>query len=475
MRVFDSLRGRTAAIVVLGLVVSNGLGYAIYSRDKQESLILQDAFDMSERAAGVSRLLRDIPDDWNADIVGASDSRAFRVWFSDAAPFVNDAPSDDEAALAAYVAELVPRIRDNDIRVWFRPSLPDGVILPVAAMSAGTGEVNDRLDRWSFVLSINHEAGEWLNVHGHSAPAASFLPTFLALNLLTAVFGLGVVALWLVNRVTAPLKDLAQAAERLGRDLTVEPLREVGPAEVRVAARAFNAMQARLMRQIEGRTGMLAAISHDLRTPITQVRLRTELAPDSPERTKTLTTLDEMNTIIGTFLDFARVSSDAEPRAFVDLGSLVGSICDDFADGGADVSFHEHNALTYWCKRVAMKRALSNVIRNALVYGQCARVAMSHEGTDILVSIEDNGPGIPESQMEAVFQPFRRLGQGKTRHSGGVGLGLSIAQSIVEDHGGTISLINNLGGGLRVEVRLPAGATAPSMERRRVQTELRGN
>lgn len=455
MRVFDSLRVRTAAIVIAGLVVSNAIGYALYSRDRQDVLILQDAFDMSERAAGVSRLVRDIPDDWNDDIVAASDSRALRVWVSLQAPFRNVTPTEDEMELESYLAELMPRIRDNEIVVWFRPEPPPGDFLPAGPMETEPDAGQDTSERWFFLLSINHAEETWLNFHGQTVPTANYLPTFLALNLLSAVFGLGIVALWLVSRVTAPLNDLAKAAQRLGRDLTAEPLPEKGPTEVQVAASAFNAMQARLIRQIEGKTHMLATISHDLRTPITQIRLRTELAPESVERTKTLETLDEMNTIIGTFLDFARASGDSEDRTMVDLGSLVESICDDFADGGANIAYRGPEGIHYLCKRVAIKRAVTNIVKNALTYGSSARVELAVVGSELLISIQDNGPGIPEAEIEAALQPFRRLASGKATCTVGVGLGLSIAQVIIEEHGGRIRLATLVQGGLLVKIHLP--------------------
>lgn len=460
MRMFDSLRAQTAAIVIAGLVLSNTVGYTLYSRDKQDSLILQDAFDMSERAAGVSRLLRDIPDDWNDEIVAASDSRTLRVWDTASPPFRNEAPTENEEELGTYIADLVPRIRNNEIIVWFRPEPPPGGgVRPEAPTGSQFDTANDTPERWSFVLSINHAEEKWLNFHGQTVPATSYLPTFLALNLLSAVFGLGIITLWLVNRVTAPLIELAQAARRLGHNLTAEPLSEEGPAEVRVAAHAFNAMQARLIRQIEGRTGMLAAISHDLRTPITQIRLRTELAPESNERTKTLATLDEMNTIIGTFLDFARASGDSEARTIADMGSLVESICNDFADEGADITYQGPEGIRYLCKRLAMKRAVTNITKNALTYGSCARVIFAASGNDLVIEVEDDGPGIPENDFEAVFQPFRRLASGRARHADGVGLGLSIAQTIIEEHGGTVVLSNRPQGGLLVRICLPHADT----------------
>lgn len=453
MRFFQSLWSRTAAIVVSGLILSNLVGYVLYSRDKQDALFLQDALDMSERAAGVSRLLRDIPDEWTDHIVTVSDSRAFRVWMSGKAPFGNDLLSDEEISLEDYTRKHIPRIQEREIRVWFRPELPDAVDLPIEA--AGEEVTHESEERWFFLLSISHGDEEWLNFYGRVVPVSSHLGWFLALNILIFVICLGVIVLWLLNRVTAPLQDLARAASRLGRDLTAEPIKETGPLEVRAAARAFNSMQRKLLKQIEARTGMLASISHDLRTPITQMRLRTELLPASENRSKTLDTLDDMNAIIGTFLDFARVSADSEARTVVEFSSLVESICHDFADRGEDVSFTGPSDVRYPCKRVAMKRALSNLIQNAVAYGIRARVTLSQEIDELILTVNDDGPGIREEEMAVVFQPFRRLQSSSPNHKDGVGLGLSIAQSIVEDHGGSISLRNRHHGGLSVTVRLP--------------------
>lgn len=463
MRLFPSLRAQTAAIVVAGLIVSNVIGFALYSRDRQDSLLLQEAFDISERAAGVSRLLRDIPDGWNPGIVAASNSRAFHVWKSNEPPFRNVDPTSEEDQLSAYLRTQVPRIHGNEIHVWFRPRHPDGLEVPEGtdmdvSLAQGSG-----VERWSLVVAVNHGDDAWLNFIGQTTPSVSYLPTFLAFNLLTAAFGLGVVALWLVNRVTAPLHRLAHAAGRLGQNLNVEPLREIGPLEVRMAARAFNRMQTRLIRQIQGRTGMLAAISHDLRTPITQMRLRTELEPASENREKTLAALDEMNTIIGTFLDYARASNDTEQRSLIDLGSLIESICDDFSDSGADVACDVRGRILLTCRRIALKRAVSNIIQNALTYGDRADVTVSCVGHEIVISIEDAGPGIPEGEMEAVLQPFQRLESSRSQISEGVGLGLSIAQMVIEDHGGSIRLANRPTGGLRVDIGLPATGTAKTM------------
>jgi signal transduction histidine kinase len=183
--------------------------------------------------------------------------------------------------------------------------------------------------------------------------------------------------------------------------------------------------------------------------------LRAELADPSPERDKNLAALDEMEATIGTFLAFARASGDREERSQVDIGALVESVCSDFSDGGADVTCVEQEGLVIGCRRLAVKRAVTNLIGNAVKYGHRARVSVRGADHQIVIRVDDDGPGIPEAEIEAVFQPFRRGDASRGPDSGGYGLGLSIAQAIAEDHGGRIRLANRPEGGLRAEMTLP--------------------
>jgi signal transduction histidine kinase len=261
--------------------------------------------------------------------------------------------------------------------------------------------------------------------------------------------------LWLVTRATRPLTIFARAADQLGKNIRSDPLPEKGPTEVLEASRALNNMQERLRRLIENRTQMLAAISHDLRTPLTLLRLQAELLVDSNAQAKVLCRISELEAMIASILDFAKETFSDEPQRIVDLAALVESVCDDLADTGAMATFSPSHRVLYSCRRMALKRAISNVVDNAVKYGKVANVKLVEDASAIRIVIDDKGLGLPDAQLEQVFVPFYRGDASRSRHTGGAGLGLSIAQAIVHGHGGTITLSNRSEGGLRVKVLLP--------------------
>jgi len=271
------------------------------------------------------------------------------------------------------------------------------------------------------------------------------------LSLLVAV-----VALWGVRRATQPLALFASAAERLGVDVNADPLNEKGPGEVRRAARAFNTMQTRLKRFIQDRTQMLAAISHDLRTPITRMKLRAEFVDDDEQRRKMLSDLDEMEAMIAATLAFARDDAANEPTSTVDIAGLLANIAADARAAGHDVAYSGPAALDLIARPLALKRAVGNLIDNAVKYGKRARITLSRVVDGVELWIDDDGPGIPDADKERVFAPFVRLESSRSRETGGTGLGLTITRNAVRSMGGDIELINRAEGGLRVRVTLPA-------------------
>jgi len=267
--------------------------------------------------------------------------------------------------------------------------------------------------------------------------------------------GIVLVSIVLVRGFTAPLSRLARAADRIGRDMSVPPLSEKGPREVRHAARAFNEMQARIRRLVEDRTQTLAAISHDLKTPITRLRLRAEFVEDQETRAKMTRDLDEMETMIDQALAFLRGDGRDETSKPVDISAMLEAIASDLADMGRPIYVSAVPESVLRCKPLALKRALINLIENALKYGGAARIRLDREPDLVRLTIDDEGPGIPESEREKVFSPFYRREESRNRETGGTGLGLTIARAVVRALGGDITLSDAPQKGLRVEVTLP--------------------
>lgn len=297
-------------------------------------------------------------------------------------------------------------------------------------------------------ISVPLQSGRWLNVvvaqRGLAPPAS---PLIIQFATMAAISALGIILV--LGRLTRPLKELARAATALGRGETSAKLDEKGPREVVETIRAFNEMQDRLTTFMHDRLKMLAALGHDLRTPITSLKLRAEFIEDEDVREQILQTLDEMAEMAEASLSFAREEAAQEQTRLVDVGALVSSVCADLADAGLSVTCADTGSFAMRCRPVAMKRAVRNVIENAVAYGTCARVAAECKDGEARIVVDDDGPGIPDADMDKVFKPFVRLERSRNRETGGFGLGLAIARSIVRSHGGDIVLRNRAGGGLR--------------------------
>ncbi len=304
-------------------------------------------------------------------------------------------------------------------------------------------------------ISIRLKDGIWLNIQSKKLepppPWASKTVQLLALLLvLISVSGLIIAKL-----MTRPMAKLADAADQFGLGQAQEPLAETGPHEVRQTIRAFNRMQQRLHKQITDRSLMLAAVSHDLRTPVTTLRLRAEYIENEEMRTKTLATLSEMEAILSATLSFARDEAADEKARTTDLAALLQSVVDDHADLGGEVKYSGPDKLTFTCRPIALKRALNNLIDNALKYAGATIVTLIAQHDSVEIQIDDNGPGVPEQNLEELFTPFFRLETSRNRDTGGTGLGLAVARSIVLAHGGELKLENRKQGGLRASIALP--------------------
>ena len=271
------------------------------------------------------------------------------------------------------------------------------------------------------------------------------------------VLSVGVLA-YLVARMTMrPLGDLAQAAANLGRDINHPPLALRGASEIRLAISAFNAMQARIRKHITQRTQMLAAITHDLQTPLTRLRLRLEKVEDEELRDKLVQDLSAMQQMVKEGLDLARSIDSAETMQLLDIDSLLDSVCSDAQDAGQAVTLQGQVGFAIRARPVALRRCLVNLIDNAVKYGQYAQVSIEPDTVGVCIRIRDGGPGIPEAELARVFEPFYRLESSRSRESGGTGLGLTIALNVAEQHGGQLTLCNQVGGGLEASLQLPRG------------------
>jgi signal transduction histidine kinase len=267
---------------------------------------------------------------------------------------------------------------------------------------------------------------------------------------------IALLAFWASRRVTLPLTRFAEAADRLGADvMSAPPLPETGPADLRRATAAFNRMQERLKRLVADRTQMVAALSHDLRTALTRLQLRAEFIADPEQQRKAEGDLDDMRAMLEQTLSLTREEVDAEPIAPIDLASLVQSLCDDLADAGQKVAYSGPDRLTFACRRGAVKRALANLIDNAVRYGGGAEVMLAGTDGGAVVTVADRGPGIPPEMLEKVFEPFVRLETSRSRETGGHGLGLPLARAAARRHGGDVTVAARAGGGLEAKLALP--------------------
>ena len=279
----------------------------------------------------------------------------------------------------------------------------------------------------------------------------------ISLGLFVALIAL---VCWLAVRLALrPLQRMSAAAEAFGRDIRQPPLETCGPSEVRQAAQAFNAMQERVRGFMAERTQILAAVTHDLKTPMTRMRLRLENCNDEALREKLAGDLSAMQALVSEGLDLARSLESSEPDTRIDLGALLSSIADDAADAGQPVSFiapADSNPILVGCRPNGLRRAIENLIDNALKYGLCAEISLTRTPHHVSIHIRDRGPGIPEESLEAVMRPFVRLETSRSRDSGGTGLGLAIANNLLTAQGASLTLANLPGCGLDACIDLPA-------------------
>jgi signal transduction histidine kinase len=308
------------------------------------------------------------------------------------------------------------------------------------------------------IIAVRLVDGNWLNTRTQLPPVAPGWAVASLTAMAATALALIVMIVVLVRRVTRPLAGLAAAAESAGRGEVFTPLPEEGPSDVRDTISAFNRMQDRQQRFTADRIRMLAAISHDIRTPITSLRIRAEFIDDAALQAKILATLDEMQAMAEATLAFVREDTSDEAFVETDLEALAESVCADAVDLGKEAHFTplEGGRLIANCQPFALRRALRNIVENALAYAGSATVHIERREAGVAIVVEDDGPGIAEADLPRVFEPFFRLEDSRNRQTGGMGLGMAIAQTILRAHGGDVCIANRPQGGLRVTLQLPA-------------------
>ena len=434
----DSIAGRIILILLLGLTSSHVISMAAYHMGLLHELSLSSERQLAERFAAAERT-----------VAAAPPADRDRVAHS-----LSDPGLDVHWSLRSAIAAMEPDRRSAQLRDALRSLSPDLDRTELKATIANEAMLDGSVGRFVLV-STRLADGTWVNA---SAPMLAPNPVgSWDLILSTSLMALAVIILAVlsVRVMTAPLRSLSHAAERLGLDVGAPRLPETGPREVRRAARAFNGMQERIRRLIADRTQMLAAISHDLKTPLTRMKLRAEFVEEGELRGKMLADLGEMEMMVGSALAFLRQDASNEEAQVVDVSTILATICDDMADAGNEVSLKADRHAPLRCRPLALKRALVNLIDNAIKYGGGAVVRLEHGADQLRIEIEDQGSSIPVEEREKVFNPFYRLEASRSRDTGGTGLGLTVARSIVRAHGGEIELLDRPGGGLRVVVRLP--------------------
>jgi signal transduction histidine kinase len=314
-------------------------------------------------------------------------------------------------------------------------------------------------DNW-YDVSVRLPDGEEIVFRTLAPQPGPPLPKQIFINLGLLTLLLAIVLYLMTRNITRPLSDLAKAADAVGRGEN-QPLPERGAKELRDATHAFNTMQERLRRYLDSRTRVVAAMSHDLRTPLTRLRLRAEALDDDGARTRFVADIDEMSRMVTGALNMFKGLNDEEPARKVIVDDLLAAIQEEFAELGVRFAIEGHSDAPILGKEQSLKRCLSNLLNNAVKYGSNV-IARVSDGDELVVAIRDDGPGIPADDLERVFEPFYRVEASRNRDTGGTGLGLSIARDIAQAHGGSIVLSNRPEGGLEAVVRLPrakAGAT----------------
>ena len=455
--------GQFVTLLLCVLIIGQGIGFALSWSGRKEALREAAQSEFISRSASLVQVVAGMNPNLRRDVLLASATSHTRYWITPDDPRAQGRNWYVEAR--AYLLEPLSGI----INAPPAPSLAEETQRRIVESKAFLGWSPLDSPLWTLStratvlpfegqiglgLAVPLDDGMWLNAifYRRYQPDTDLLPALLP-TLVTALL-LCLAGALLARWIAKPLAALAAAAGAVGRG-EPKPLHlKRASRDILLLQEAFNRMQDRLHRFVEDRTLMLAALGHDLRTPITTLRLRAELLEDPKLRAPMIATLDEMTAMANATLSFAKSETTAEQTRLLDLGALVESLCDDLAMLGQDVTCAETGPIPFRCRPDALRRALRNLVENALRYAGHARVTVADNGAMIEIRVQDSGPGVPADQIGRVFEPFYRVESSRSAATGGVGLGLAIVQSVARQHGGEVTLRPNHPG-LSATIRLP--------------------
>ena len=442
-----SMEGQMIAVLALTLLALFAALTALEIREHESAIETAESDRTLDRLSGLYPALQRIPGEEIGEVVKLVSSCHFGYTVTPTPyPFEGSDIQVDRlrAGLARSLDVSNAMLRAGYARLTreqfsYHKCAPSEIDLPVAGI----------------VVSLQLPSGQWLNaeIHPHEWHFRELLGWMLRVS---AIFVfVGIISILFMRRLSRPLNNLTSAARHFGEGLTVSKLQENGPDDVRRAIASFNTMQLQVADTIERRTNTLAAISHDVRTPLTALRVKAELIDDAQIREDLIRSIERMEGLTASALEFLKGQSRSEPMRLVDLSTLLESECSEFEELGHAAIFTGVHGIQYTCRPDALARAVRNLIDNAIKYGGGAEVALRPGDDFVEISVADLGPGIPAEQRAAVLEPFQRLSAARENHRGGFGLGLAIVKAIAEGHDGKLILAANQPRGLVAILRLP--------------------
>jgi signal transduction histidine kinase len=451
-----SLFGRLVLVLLGGLLLAQLATAYLNLAERDRLLYRAGGIQLAQRIADVTRFLDSLPAAERRPIVAVFSAPPLAISLD--RPPLKPEPAESDFQLRIFSGVLRHALGEGLPATVVRRSGAPPPEPEFRMMHPGRGPPGMRgmeLGNASFIVQVALRDGTRVTFDSFLSPQDEEVPLRLVATIVILLGTVVALSLLAVRWVTRPLSTLATAAEKLGEDINRAPLPVAGPAEVRRAAKAFNTMQSRLARFIGDRTRIVAAMSHDLKTPLTRLRLRTETLEDEALQAKFARDIDEMESMIAQTLDFMRDATSAEPAQPVNVMSLLESLQSDYQDAGQAFEIKGRAQRPLAGRPQALRRCLSNLLDNAIRYGQRPSVEVEDRAEALVIRVLDEGPGMSEMELERAFEPFFRGEGSRSRETGGTGLGLGIARNIARAHGGDVTLRNRAGGGLEATLTLP--------------------